>query len=340
MGATGANGCISEDRLPVLDGLRGLAAIFVMLYHAELMFGTGSLFSRSYLFVDFFFLLSGFVLTLSAEARMRNGLPTARFLRARVARLWPIIALGVTFGAARHAAVESVPDAGILLVAGLLMIPALWQTGMIFPLNAPQWSLMLELFANLAHALLLRRLGENALLMIAVLSGLALAATVLEFGSNTLGPFTFNWWLALPRVVFSYTLGIWLARKWKKGRHGAVVPWKLALLLPPLALITLPAWPLPIATGDILVVLLVFPPLLWCAAVSQPAEPARKYLDALGALSFPLYAFHLPILETIAPIGKSWTVMLLAAGTTVIAALPVVAGVRPDNGKRRRAAPT
>lgn len=68
----------------------------VMLYHAELSFGIQTLFSRAYLFVDFFFLLSGFVLTLSVD---REQMGSADFVWRRIKRLWPLAAVGTFLGA-------------------------------------------------------------------------------------------------------------------------------------------------------------------------------------------------------------------------------------------------
>jgi len=51
-------------RLSQLDGLRGLAALVIMLYHAEIVYRAPGPFLRGYLYVDLFFLLSGFVLAV------------------------------------------------------------------------------------------------------------------------------------------------------------------------------------------------------------------------------------------------------------------------------------
>ena len=85
--------------------MRGIAAIAVMLTHAQGKFSGIEGFSRAYLLVDFFFLLSGFVLGLAADPQLRAGMGCERFMRARWRRLWPMIAIGALLGALSFAEV-------------------------------------------------------------------------------------------------------------------------------------------------------------------------------------------------------------------------------------------
>ncbi|MEZ5735742.1 MAG: acyltransferase [Novosphingobium sp.] len=307
-------------RLPLLDGLRGLAAIAVMLYHVETFFGDFGPFSRGYLFVDFFFLLSGFVLTLSAESKMNAGLGAVGFMRARLVRLWPVIAAGALVGAVCYGMTDGWDGVFMSLILALLIVPAVWSNGQIFPLNGPQWSLMLELFANLAHGLVLRRLNDFGLLAVVIVSGCALLAVIFAFGSNTLGPFAFNWWYAIPRVAFAYTLGIWMGRKWMLRDWRQLVSWEVAFLLPGLAIVILARIPVSVALGDGLASLVILPGLFWLAATTSPPAAAQRWLSVLGALSFPLYAVHVPIINLYATMGNSWQIRLLAIASAVLAA--------------------
>lgn len=310
-------------RLPLLDGLRGIAALFVMLYHAQMVFAVSGPFSRGYLFVDFFFLLSGFVLTLSAEARMKAGWSTIGFLRARILRIWPMAAVGTLAGAIGLALSGS--DDGLTgpVVLGLLMIPALFGNRELFPLNGPQWSLFLELLGNLMHGLLLRRLSDPFLALFVLFCGAVLIVTVTHFGSNTLGPYSFNWWWALPRLGFSYALGILLARRWTKARHNAGRRWWLALAAPGALILLLDRLPLTVPAGDLLIVLAAFPALFWLAATSVTPPVAVRWLTRLGSISFPLYAIHLPVLMLVAALGRHPSTMALAVIATVIAAIAI-----------------
>ena len=323
-------------RLPLLDGLRGIAALFVMLYHAQMVFGISGPFSRGYLFVDLFFLLSGFVLTLSAEARMNAGWGTIGFMRARILRIWPMAAVGTLAGAISLALSGS--DDGLVgpVLLGLLMIPALFGNRELFPLNGPQWSLFLELLGNLVHGLLLRRLSDPLLALLVLLCGAVLIVTVTHFGSNTLGPYSFNWWWALPRLGFSYVLGILLARRRTKARHNAGRHWWLALSAPGALILLLDRLPLAVPAGDLLIVLTAFPALFWLAATSVTPPAAVRWLACLGRMSFPLYTIHLPVLLLVAAFGRHPSMMALAVIATIIAAILIDRAFVPRRGRGLR----
>ncbi|MBV1917379.1 MAG: acyltransferase [Sphingomonadaceae bacterium] len=327
-----------SSRLPLLDGLRGLAAIGVMLYHVGNIFGGYGPFSRSYLFVDFFFLLSGFVLALAAEKKMNAGWGTMGFMRARVIRLWPMIAVGAVIGAIQVGSAFGWAHVPFLLLLALLMVPAMHGPAEIFPLNGPQWSLMLEVIANLLHAVVLRRLSQSSLLAFVIASGLALAAVIFHFGSNTLGPFAHNWWFALPRVAFAYSLGVWLARYWQSRQHRELTSWSFSLALPVLCLMILPGLPISIAIGDAVIVLFGLPAMFWLAATSRVPERAAPFLDRLGAISFPLYAVHLPIVHFYARLGQSWSLMVSAVASTLLASM-VLAIVMDKKSSDKRSKP-
>lgn len=302
--------------MELLDGLRGIAAVVVMLYHVETMFGDYGLFSRGYLFVDFFFLLSGFVLTMAAEPKMRSGQSALSFLKLRLARLWPVIAVGTLIGALCYGLLDGWQGKGLEVALGLALVPMVWSAGQIFPLNGPQWSLLLEIIANLIHGLVLHRMDERALLAVVLVSGAMLAAVIFTFGSNTLGPFAFNWWYSIPRVAFAYPLGILLARKWQRCEQARpILSWQASLLLPPLVVVALVGMPIPHPVGDALVTLVVMPFLFWIACHASPPEQARLWLGRLGAISFPLYAVHAPLIELFSRHGHglAWKLSAIAA---------------------------
>lgn len=322
------------QRLLLLDGLRGIAAIGVVLFHCVIAFDALGAFARGYLFVDLFFLLSGFVLTLNYEQRMNAGaVRPGKFLRSRLVRLWPTVAAGVLAGAVAAAITGAEVDA-LRISLGLLILPILAGAGEIFPLNGPQWSILMELLANLAHALGLRRLSDRWLLAFVAAAGLALCATTIVNGSNSIGPFSFNWWMALPRVAFSYGLGIWIARRWVTGAHRPLVSWRMALILPVGAVILLQTLPLSIAAGDLAVTLVIFPALFWLAATAKPSVSAEPWLEQLGALSFPLYAIHLPAIHVAAHFSRSPAMMALTIAAALAAARLLAMLLTPAAARR------
>lgn len=315
----------SPQRLILLDGLRGIAAISVMGYHFGHIFNVRNIFARGYLFVDFFFLLSGFVLTLALEPRLRKGWPPAAFIRARVIRLWPMAALGAVAGALVMFATRGSGsvEIALTLMLALAMIPL---TGIrdleAFPLNGPQWSLLFELLANIVHAVLLQRLATRALLCLVLLSGLTEAFVIYSWGSNRVGPDALDWYAGLPRVAFAYSLGICFGRLWQTGRFRCeghwLVPFALISLVP-IALFFTGDW-LSRALGDALTVLVAMPALFWLAACRSAPQRTERMFSTLGLISFPLYAVHLPVLKLFGHFDQSPLTGIAALETSLILA--------------------
>ena len=151
-----------------LDALRGIAALGVVVYHFHQYFAPVSA-AGGYLAVDLFFMLSGVVITRAYGKRFAAGMTTGEFMLIRLIRLYPLYALGTALGLA--AAVASLHGNNLdhwqgstLSIAALLavfMIPNF--TGhpneRLFPLNAPCWSLFLEILVNLLFGALWTRPG-------------------------------------------------------------------------------------------------------------------------------------------------------------------------------------
>ena len=134
-----------EGRIEGLDALRGIAAVLVLLFHVEFVFGLPPHFQRAYLSVDFYFLLSGAVMARQYEGRFPHA-PT--FVRMRLRRLWPTIALGGLLGALVFASQMPPLGAVVACLMGLLLVPWLGSDKGLFPLNPPTWSILFELLAN------------------------------------------------------------------------------------------------------------------------------------------------------------------------------------------------
>lgn len=304
----------AKPRLLVLDGMRGLAAMLVVLFHTAAAFDAPSMFERGYLAVDFFFLLSGFVLARVFDARMAaGGLRTGAFLGARLRRLWPVAAMGSGL-AALVLLWKGAPlgETIGLLATTLLLLPRFDARTPVFSLNGPLWSLLFELAANGAHAAVLRRVGERGLVVLTSLAALALVAVTLHVGSVDVGHAEGTFWFGFIRVGFAYTCGVLIARKLTGiGESGR--SWLLPLLLLPLSIVA--AWflPLPRAWSDLIMVLAVFPLLLVLGAKASAPRRAGPALSLLGAISFPLYAIHAPLLGALQ--GPGGTMPHVALGT-------------------------
>lgn len=135
----------------VLDGLRGVAAVAVVAHHFGSRSELPGLVPRGYLAVDFFFVLSGFVLAHAYLGQLQKTLSTTEFLLKRWIRLWPMLLPGTLFGAIMEIWRPTLANPGVhsvqvvvALILGIAAIPLPWQTSMeqmIFPINGPVWSL-------------------------------------------------------------------------------------------------------------------------------------------------------------------------------------------------------
>ena len=87
----------SKPHYEVLDGLRGVAALMVLIYHIFECFDYTPV-PHGNLAVDFFFVLSGFVIGYAYDDRWQKGLTTVQFIRRRLIRLHPMVVIGVLLG--------------------------------------------------------------------------------------------------------------------------------------------------------------------------------------------------------------------------------------------------
>lgn len=281
------------ERFEVLDGLRGIAALIVLMAHYDAMLGQKGLFRFGYLSVDFFFLLSGFVLVPIFESPTRwTGF--ARGMGARFLRFWPLIAVGSLLGATVHL-LRWPPDLVFpFLAMGLLCLPFGFGGHQWFSMNLPQWSLFVELVANALHLLVLRRLPSPVLAAIALACGAVLATTgrLVPFMDGTTGDLV----LGLLRAGCAYPLGIVLGRE--RGRLTALprVAWWAA----PAAFLAAILLPTILPVSDLLaeqIACLAFPVVLIMGVATTVPEHRAPAMAWLGMISFPLYATHFPLIE-------------------------------------------
>lgn len=298
---------MNKPHFLALDGLRGIAAIAVMVMHkGRWLYEPGGFIGHAWMAVDFFFLLSGFVIAAAYEERLRGGLSVPAFLRIRMIRLYPLILLGMLIGGAwplmRIAVGDYLgPDAGPVLATlarGVLLIPAVHPdpTGWgLFPLNGPTWSLFFELAVNIAYVLIARRLTTPILIGIVAVAALAVAAMPFAAGLDAGAQGATFWW-AIPRTTFGFFAGVLLYRT--RGRWAHLVPgapvWLLSLAL--VGVFVIPADQPWTPAFELACVFLVFPALL-ALGVNAPSTPRTAAFCRLsGGLSYPIYALHYPLL--------------------------------------------
>ena len=286
------------SRLAALDGLRGTAAIIVLMFHFEQLQGIRGLFAYGYLAVDFFFLLSGFVLVGPFENRAaKPGTRDEAMIAARFLRFWPLMALGALIGAGEHLLRWPATQVLPLLVLGWLSIPLGLGGSGYFALNGPQWSLFVELVCNALHVVLLRHLKVPALLALSLACAMVLAWTGREMGALALGSDYDDMLLGLLRAGFAYPLGIVLGRRQDWLRTLPLAPAWLAPAVLTGAILAFAPLALPQAVAESLICGLFVVALVAGIRAKNTARAAAS-LTWLGAISFPLYAVHFPILET------------------------------------------
>ncbi|MDO4409892.1 MAG: acyltransferase [Akkermansia sp.] len=305
----------------VLDGLRGVAALIVVWFHIFEAFANSHhdyVINHGYLAVDFFFILSGFVIAYSYDDRWKN-MGTWEFAKRRLIRLQPMVVLGALMGSllfyTQHWAASPVGDVAlpVLLVATLLsalMIPLpisadIRGYGEMYPVNGPAWSLLFEYIGNFLYAVLLRRLSTLALGIWVALCGLGLA-TYAIFGP--LGDICVGFSMTemeflggLLRVLFSFAAGLLLFRVFRP------LAWKRTFLCTSVVLTALLFVPrlggesqLWLNGGyESFCVLILFPLLVWLGASGEVKGGfSTSFCKWLGAISFPLYIIHYPFIYT------------------------------------------
>ena len=296
----------------VLDGLRGTAAVMVVLFHIMGMTvawaDSGQLLHHAAMAVDFFFGLSGFVVAYAYDDRWKT-MSTGQFFMTRIVRLHPLVVLGAILGLLSFLFdpfadnQKTVPIATVLtdfaLACLLLPYPSLpnrWTDT--HSLNSPAWSLMQEYIGNIIYALILRRLGTKILGALVVIAAgfliwMAWRVNTIDQGSDWTTPFG-----GPTRMGFSFTMGLWLYRvrdKFPKVRLGWLV---LSIILT--AAFALPRIPDEIKHGNGLYeaacVIALFPLIILAGAHSSIGKLEMALCKFAGRISYPIYILHFPFL--------------------------------------------
>jgi len=301
-----------EVRYEIMDALRGIAAVAVVFYHFGSRLGLPETVAHGYLAVDFFFMLSGFVLA-HAYTRKLSSLSVARFALIRAVRLLPMSVFGVLIGTAYFLLrwkIQNASSDSVLQILGasglnLALIPKLWSAGAtkdeVFPADGVLWSLSFEFLINVAWAAGLIRLKPQVQLGIAFIGAMVMIYYIWEIGNANLG---WNWSTyvgGLGRTVFGFLIGLILWRYRPIVRPSGIKP----LLVTALLILAL-SLPLISRIYEIVVVILIFPLIIYLAASADfGAESA--FVKFLADISYPLYAVHLPILMALSGTLKLFT---------------------------------
>lgn len=294
----------NKPHFEMLDGLRGLAALAVVVFHfMEWMQPNFSknFIAHGFLAVDFFFCLSGFVIGYAYDNRM-GQMGALKFFKARIIRLHPLIVLGSSLGLFAflfdpfgHSAMYPSLQVLILYVCSILLIPypTMEERAFnLFGLNAPTWSLFWEYIANILYALILCRLGKKVLLMLCII-GACLLFNVAYRSGNLLGGWDKKtFWDGGARVFYSFLAGLVVYRfdlivKNRLGVIGMCILLLLAFLMP------FGSWNW---WSEPLLVTLYFPLIIALGAGTTLRPFTARICNLAGSLSYPLYMTHYAVM--------------------------------------------
>ena len=307
----------SKPHFAHLDGLRGVAAVEVVAFHLLEAHATSHLdqiVNHGYLAVDFFFILSGFVIGYAYDDRWPR-MSWRDFALRRLVRLQPMVVFGTLLGALFFypgasvvcPLVEQTTLSHLLVVTvmGCLMLPVSvgydvrgWQET--YPLNGPTWSLFFEYIANLLYALVLRRLPTWLLAVVVLASAFATGQYLLTApGGDIVGGWALTGHelrVGFTRLMFPFTAGLLLAR-WRP-RLSVPHPFLVCSVL----LVALLAMPR-VGGADVRLnalyelgcIVAGFPLIIIIGASALHEQHESSFACRfLGRISYPLYITHYP----------------------------------------------
>jgi len=284
-----------------LSGIRGVAALFVVVEHAPGFF-TPMNDPMGGMAVDMFFMLSGAVIDASYGAKLRQGMGLGQFAGIRAARLYPLYALGsavmllALLLAPGHAGTINarfgigIPGQLRFWLPAALMLPLTSGPNM-YPFDPPAWSLFFEILANLVYVAFAARITARSAGFIAAVCFALLVPDVLLHGQDLFISGTL-------RVGFGFFLGVALYRQLPAATapvaSGRWLAWLILLVLAGLLGAAVPARAMP--GVDLLSIGLAFPTLLYLALRVQPAAHVLPVFLLLGDISYAIYTLHEPLL--------------------------------------------
>lgn len=317
----------SKPRYEILDGLRGVAAVMVVLFHIFECYSPGvteQIINHGYLSVDFFFALSGFVIAYAYDDRW-NQMNLWTFFKRRITRLHPMAVFGTLLCAcffymnasSTYSLIETTPWYVFLLMlvwcCTIIPVPPTLDIrgwGCTNPINDPIWTLQLEYIANILYALVLRRISKTALGICCLIAGfftITLTMNIDLFGflatrEETSYTVIGGWTLTAPqvfigfvRLAYPFLMGLLVAR------IGRFIQIKNGFVWCSLVIIAMTAMPRIGGSTHLwmnglyetVIILLLFPLILSIGAGSEIKHKGlKKFCIFLGEISYPLYITH------------------------------------------------
>lgn len=334
-----------------LDGLRGVAALAVVIFHfmeIAVPNPNNNFIAHAYLAVDFFFCLSGFVIAYAYDDKMA-AIGIGQFLKRRLIRLHPLVIIGSVLGLLTfifdpisNLYQSYAGKIGLMFLFSFLMIPfpiVKERYLNLFHLNPPTWSLFWEYIANIVYAIVLVKLPKKILWVLTALAAIALVYEAIQSKHLSVGWGGDNIRGGGIRVAFSFLAGMMIYRSgWIiKSNLGFV---SLSLLLLPAFLFTFNesfSW-----IADPLVVIFYFPFLIMLGAGAMTKKSTQALCRFSGKISYPLYMVHYPFIwiffsyiEKYKP-AMGTTVWIIIIGTALLLAFAYLVMKYVDEPIRKR----
>ena len=289
----------SKPRYEILDGLRGVAALMVVVFHLFETYADNAVdqvINHGFLAVDFFFVLSGFVVGYAYDDRW-DRMTTWGFFKRRLTRLHPMLIVGTLIGAClfffTDGAFPKVAETPawkffLCLVMGLFLIPCgpkldIRGWNELNSFNGPAWTLMLEYIGNILYAFIFRHLPIFAL---AILCAVCAIFTL----DLTLG------WVLISRIL--------PAHRTEDNPSGSPIRLRGGFWWCALALAAILAMPniggrqgVPDGLFQAISILVIFPLIVLTGAGSVTTHRfSTTVCKFLGDISYPIYITHYPLI--------------------------------------------
>ncbi len=325
---------MTQQRFHVLDTYRYIAAMGVVAFHLEInvqpfLSHPTTIFEKMHLFVDFFFVLSGFVLMHTYGARLHSFADMRSFLRKRLARVYPLHALmTLAFMAISvlilllNLKIDRTTTFDLSLAPANLLLLHAWGLSPHLGLNYPSWSISAEFFVYLmfpVFLLALVRFGPWATLAMAVGFAILMGGwrDLEGMRSWTAATYDFGNLRAVPSFMAGMALRVLLG----EGR-GFKVPWWLAhgaaAGLVGLMLLKVPS----------LIIIMLIPGVIYLIAAAEIHRPishlAGPLAQKFGEASYGTYLLHALLIVIMVAIFKRMTTvdsLDLALGAVIVTVL-------------------
>lgn len=295
----------TKQHFEILDGLRGIAALAIVVFHfMEIVYKPSENFiAHGFLAVDFFFCLSGFVIAYAYHDRI-DKMKITDFFKLRLIRLHPLVIFGSVLGLLAFlfdpfgGSPETYETGKLILIflSSIFLIPFPVMADRyfnLFGLNAPGWSLFWEYVANILYALFLYKLSRRSLFLLTVFAAAGICFVSNRAGGSLLGGWSGEtFWDGGARISFSFLAGMLIYRSnWIIKSNLGFIGLSLLLLLAFLVPFSDWNW-----LTEPIVVLLYFPLLIALGAGAKLTQGFRKLCVFFGKISYPLYMTHYAVM--------------------------------------------